>query len=174
MKNPQDKLNKQILLISELYEEAKDHLLSLDVLESQTSHRDRLYEIIQELRNISAVSVKEAYDNSIKPALKKIIVTGFVKDKENIIVSGYEKYSDSKEFFEDVEIKKETIIAYCEGLYPDLVSEYKETDFTEMEGEYSKVRFLNEKHFFSTGLDFRIIEDYMKEKSVLENHQKAS
>lgn len=99
----------------------------------------------------------------------KIIVIGFIEQGTNILVSGYEKFKDSKEYFDSVLIAKESIIDYCKGLYPELIEQYMEPDARETEGYYLQELFLDQEAFFDTGLDFRIIQEYMTEKSVLEN-----
>lgn len=106
--------------------------------------------------------------------MKKIIVTGFVEFGDCLFVCGYQKFKDSKEPFESVEITKSSIIQYCKGLYPELIESYYETDSIEMESNYGKELFLNEEEFFDTGIDYRIIQEYMKEKSVLENLQEEA
>jgi MoaA/NifB/PqqE/SkfB family radical SAM enzyme len=47
--------------LGDRYEEAKDCLHSMSILTEEMEHRDRLYEIIRELRDACAVQLKDIY-----------------------------------------------------------------------------------------------------------------
>lgn len=105
--------------------------------------------------------------------MKKIIVTGFVSVGDFILVCGFEKHSDSKEIFEDVSIHTSSILEYCKGKYPDMVDHYKRPENFETEGYYYSEKIISIEDFLEEGLDYRIISEYMTEKSVLENYKEA-
>lgn len=50
--------DRQLKRIGDLYEEGKDCLNSLQILEDDRTEWSRVYEIIRELRDIAAVSLK--------------------------------------------------------------------------------------------------------------------
>jgi hypothetical protein len=47
--------------IGKLYEDGKDCLNSLSILEDEWAEYNKLFEIIRELRDIASVAVKQAY-----------------------------------------------------------------------------------------------------------------
>lgn len=53
-----EQFNKKIDELSELYEQGKDCLNSVDILHEDRTQWSRLYEIIREMRDIAAVSLQ--------------------------------------------------------------------------------------------------------------------
>lgn len=49
--------------LGDLYEEGKDCLFNLSVLEIEVSYRDRLFEIIRDMRDLAAVALKSNYES---------------------------------------------------------------------------------------------------------------
>lgn len=56
-------LDDQLQHISELYEDGKDCLHSMSVLADEMQHRDRLYEVLRELRDVAATLTRTAHEN---------------------------------------------------------------------------------------------------------------
>lgn len=54
--------NETLKIIGDLYEEGKDCLFSLSILEEEHKYYHRLFEIIQEMRDLAATNLKVNHD----------------------------------------------------------------------------------------------------------------
>lgn len=61
MKADQNEFAVKLNTLSDLYEEGKDCLHSLSILDSERNDYDRLFDILKEVRDLSAVSMKQLY-----------------------------------------------------------------------------------------------------------------